>query len=105
MKPELEETQKTTSPLATLGLLLFLVTLVSLDGIWPFLFGPTPLVSILSIASYSMVLVFAYMAVKVEGKKEKKDKNIQGNMTLIAAQAVMSVWMILTHLRQLMIGG
>ncbi|MCL2560451.1 MAG: hypothetical protein FWE07_08175 [Turicibacter sp.] len=88
---------------AALGLLLFFLTLVIFDGVATFLFGGNTTVSLLSIICYAVVLCLSVLALRFE--KKKMVNEAQGNVSLIIAQTMMSILMILINLQQLMFRG
>ena len=90
---------------ASLGLMLFLITLIVFDGFATFLFTSRTIIFIISIICYTGVLLCSMLALRFELKKKKKSETAQSNYSLIIAQIMMSILMILINLQQLTVEG
>jgi len=90
---------------ASFGLFLFLITLIVFDGIGSLIFSGNTTVLIISIIGYIGVLLCSILALKFESNKKKKNKAVQGNYSLVIAQMVVSILMILINIQQLTLRG
>ena len=90
---------------ASLGLVLFLITLIVFDGVATFIFSGNTTILIVSIIGYTSVLLCSILALKFESNKKRKMKAVQGNYSLPIAQMMISILMILISLQQLTLRG